>query len=106
MQWLLTCEGLRRVFDGLPGVPFYSRDLGLLRPKMLRSPLFRDELNVAEACIPSQLHCHQEQKEPKRDDYPELLAEEVLFFFHAGGRDLGLSGDRSGYSHCKGFDMF
>ena len=51
---------------------------------MLRSPLFRDELNVAGAW----LHCRQEQKEPKRDDHPDLPAE-VLFFFHAGGRDLG-----------------
>ena len=81
MQWLVTCEGF---LMGCLGFHFIVENLGRLRPKMLRSPLFRDELNVAGAW----LHCRQEQKEPKRDDHPDLPAE-VLFFFHAGGRDLG-----------------
>jgi len=41
-----------------------------------------------EAFIPSQLHRHQDQEEPKRDEHPELPAAEVLFFICSGGRDL------------------
>ena len=60
----------------------------------------------AEAFIPSQLHRHQDQEEPKRDEYPELPAAEVLFFIRAGGRDLDGFGMIWQYLDIFGLFMF